>query len=117
MMNSFIKKRVSKYKSKSCKCSSGHWHHSRGEAEHCNKLAMLVKAKYIKEYETQKKFSLDVNGKHITNHYVDFWVTGANDRKWVEEFKGVATSDWKLKHKLFQAIFPEIEYKIIYYKR
>jgi len=115
-MNKAFFARKSKYKSKSCKCSQGHWHHSRGEAQHCNKIAMLVKAKYIKEYDIQKKFSLDVNGVHITNHFVDFWVTGNSGRQWVEEFKGVATSDWKLKHKLFEAIFPDIEYKIIYYR-
>lgn len=114
-MNAYFKKR-SKYSSKSCKCNSGHWHHSRGEAQHCNRLALLVKAGQIKEYDTQKKFKMEINGKHICCHYVDFWVTGASGRQWVEEFKGCATAEWKLKHKLFEALFPDIEYKIIYYK-
>ena len=115
-MNSYYKRRGTKYKSKTCKCLLGHWHHSRGEAEHCNKLSLLKKTGYITEFETQKKFSFDINGKHICNHYVDFWITGNSGEQWVEEFKGMATPEWKLKKKLFEALFPDIKYKVVYYK-
>jgi hypothetical protein len=103
--------RVKNYQS--CRCGQSHWHHSRGEAGYCNVCELRKKAGNIKEYEIQKKFSLDVNGIHIANMYVDFWITGNDDRQWVEEYKGFGVEVWRIKMKLFKALYPDIEYRVI----
>lgn len=104
---------MSKYRSKWTKCKSNHNHQSKKEAEYCDQLYMLKRAKAIKDYNIQVKYELRVNGFLICNHYVDFEVIYNDGRKALHETKGVQTADFKLKYKLFKAIYPEIEYKII----
>lgn len=111
-----FRKKKSKYNNLSCRCLSGHIHDSRGEAQHCNNLRLLVKAGEIKSYSIQVKCPLYVNEKLICNHYVDFKVIGNDGREWIEEYKGFATSTWNIKRKLFEAIHPDIEYKVIKHK-
>lgn len=103
----------SKYGSRSCRCMSGHLHHSRGEAGYCTKLELLRRAGEIRSYKPQVRYSLDVNGKHITNHYVDFEVVLKDGRKRVEEYKGFGTDTWRLKKLLFEALYPNIEYLVV----
>lgn len=104
--------RKNKYGNASCKCWAEHIHDSRGEASYCNKLSLLKKAKEIKSYETQIKFSLSINECRICNHYVDFLVQLPDGTSEVHEYKGFPTDVWKLKKKLFEAINPEIPYKV-----
>jgi hypothetical protein len=107
---------MSKYNSVSCQCIKKHVHASRAEAAYCNKLWVMTRDKkrgwYC--YSTQKTYSLDVNGHHICNHIVDFALM---DKKRnvleVIEIKGFATAVWKIKYKLFKALYPEIPYRII----
>jgi len=99
-----------------CRCHSGHIHDSRGECGHCNNLFYRKKAREIAGYESQVKFSLDVNGKHIANHYADFLVTGLDGKIWIEEYKGVDTATWRIKKKLCEALYPDIPYKVIRHK-
>lgn len=98
---------------RSCRCGQGHIHHSRAEAGYCDIVEIRKIGGNIKDYEIQKKFSLDVNGVHIANHYPDFLITGNDGRKWVEEFKGFSTEVWRMKVKLFKAQYPDIEYRVI----
>ena len=108
------KGKKSKYKNDSCSCVAGHVHMSRGEARYCETLFYLKKAGQIKDYEIQKKVELFVGGRLICNHYVDFWVTLNDGKEQTEDFKGGFYTDvWKIKHKLFQAIFPDIKYKVV----
>ena len=88
-------------------------HDSRAEAGYCNQLNVLEKSGEIKSYEIQKTFRLDVNGKHICNHRVDFLVTNKNGEVMVEEFKGFGTEVWRIKKKLFEACYPGIEYIVV----
>jgi hypothetical protein len=107
--------KASKYGNKSCRCHAGHIHDSVFEAEYCDSLALLVKAREIVSYQTQVSFDLSVNGKKICSHIVDFVVfpTEDDDKLEVHETKGFATAVWQLKYKLFQAIYPHIPYHII----
>ena len=98
---------------RSCKCSQGHIHHSRGEAGYCDVLAILKRGRKIKGYEIQKKFELTAHGKHITNHYPDFLVTELDGSIRVDEYKGFATEIWRIKMKMFKAQYPEIPYNVI----
>jgi len=102
-----------KYHNITCRCWAGHGHESRGEANYCNQLNALKRAGDIKDYEIQKTFHLVVNGKTICAHRVDFVVTDNDGRRHVEEFKGFATREWAIKKKLFEAVYPDIEYIVV----
>lgn len=106
----------SKYKNKSCSCWSDHLHDSRGEAEYCNVLQTRLKAGEIKEYKTQVRYIMYVNDKKVTTHIVDFVVVDLDGSESVHEYKGFATDVWKLKHKLFEACYPDIPYNVIYHR-
>lgn len=99
--------RIKNYKS--CWCSQGHNHDSRAEARYCEQLALMKKAGEIDDYETQVRHNLEVNGKKVCSMIVDFKVY--KDGGWYYvEVKGFATEVWKLKHKLFKALYPDLEY-------
>jgi hypothetical protein len=93
-------------------CHQGHKHHSIKEANYCDTLATLLKAKVIKHYETQVPYVMWVNDKKICTHIVDFVVTKNNGDVEVRETKGMKTSTYNLKHKLFLALYPDIPYEI-----
>jgi len=104
------RKGKNKYKAISCQCESGHRHDSRGEASCCNVLhAMLEDC----EIETQKTFTFYVNDIKVTSHRVDFLVTYKDGSQKVYEFKGFERPEWRIKHKLFEALYPEIPYIVV----
>lgn len=105
--------RPSKYNARTCRCNRGHIHDSIGEANYCNQLDALVKAREIKSYEIQQKYMFKVKGKHITTHIVDFVVTTNEGKEEVHEVKGFATEVWRIKWKLFEALYPKIPYHVI----
>ena len=102
-----------KYNAVSCRCSQDHRHDSKLEASVCNKLHLKF---HLSSIDTQKTFTFYVNEKKITSHRVDFLVTHPGGDQEVYEAKGLATGIWKLKHKLFEALYPEIPYNTIYRK-
>ena len=97
--------------------------HSKKEASYYLELKMLMKGKAIKSFERQVKF--DLYGwsmcspftkeckKKVCSHIVDFLVTTNEGNYEVHEVKGFATDIWDLKHKLFEANYPEIPYRVI----
>lgn len=102
-----------KYKSKSSKCLQGHYHPSKLEAGYCDMLETLKKNGDIKDYVGQKKFDFMVNDKKICAHIVDFYVQD-NSGEWaVHECKGYEHPTWNIKRKLFEALYPHIEYIVI----
>ena len=105
-----------KYGNKTCKCNQDHLHDSIGEADYCNELEYLRRAKEIKSYKTQVTYDLTVNGKTICQHRPDFIVTEMDGTIAVHEYKGVATAVWQLKKKLFEAVYPDIPYYVIPHK-
>ena len=103
-----------KYNNKSCGCNNGHIHRSRFEAKVCNDLHYEYQGCEIK---TEVKFAMVVEGVTICNHYMDFIVvTKDGEKPLAVEAKGFSTSTWKIKSKLFVALYPEYEYQIRYYK-
>lgn len=79
------------------------------EANLAEELDWRVKAGEIKEVIPQYKISLDVNGKHIANYYVDFKCIMADDSVQFIEYKGMELETWRLKWKLLEALLDEIE--------
>jgi hypothetical protein len=70
-------------------------------------LDYRLKANDIKKWDRQVKISLDVNGEHICNYYIDFIITHNDGIQEYVEVKGIETPEWKLKWKLFQALYKD----------
>jgi len=104
----FKKVRRSKYNAKKQEYN-GHYYHSKFEASYAQDLDWRLKAGEIKSWDRQVKISLDVNGKHICNYYIDFIVYYPDETKEYVEVKGFETEVWRLKWRLFEALINEIE--------
>ena len=83
----------------------GYIYDSGFEANHAAELDWLVKAKEIKAWERQKKIELIVNGYIVCNYYIDFVVHHNDSTIEYQETKGWMTEVWKIKWKLFEAIY------------
>lgn len=92
-------------------------YHSKKEAAYAKELDLRKKAGDIKDWERQVRISLDVNGYHICNYYIDFKIIHNDGSIELVEVKGFRTEVWRLKWKLFEAIYskrhPEVELTII----
>ena len=105
-------KKEPKYRNKKSKCLLNHWHDSILEANVCNRLYSMCK-KEIKGYKIQQNFPLFVKNKLICKHIVDFWILNHNGTIEVWEAKGKRLPAWSIKKKLFEALYPEIPYKVV----
>ena len=112
------KKREARIKGyRSCTCHQGHLHDSRFEAGYCDDLHLLQRAGEIKGIKNQVTYDLKVNGRQICTHRVDFVVTNNAGIEEVHECKGFGTEVWRIKKKLFEACYPEINYIVITVRR
>lgn len=91
--------------------------HSKAECAYAIELDMRKKAGDIKDWSRQIKVSLDVNGYHITNYFVDFEITHNDDSSELIEVKGFETEVWRLKRKLLEATYlfqnPLVKYTVV----
>lgn len=86
---------------------------SRREADFAMELDWRVKAKDIKGWERQIRIPLIVNGKKICVYVMDFVITNNDNSLEYVEVKGFKTAVWKLKYKLFEALYPELKKLIV----
>lgn len=99
----------------------GYWYASKLEANYAHELDLRKKSvresDRVKNWQRQYKISFDINGHHICNYYVDFYVEYTDGRKELVECKGMETDVWKLKRNLLEALYlhehPEITYKVV----
>lgn len=79
---------------------------SKAEGKRYAELKLLQVAGEIAELELQPRFKLNVNGVQICTYIGDFsyWHVHSKNRG-TEDVKGVETKDFKLKAKLFRAVF------------
>lgn len=82
---------------------------SKLEAKVAEDLDWQLKVGDLVEIKRQVKISLDVNGVHITNYYLDFRTVDKHGQVNYIEVKGFETRHWQLKKQLFIALLPEIE--------
>lgn len=88
------------------------------ESQRYKELKLLEKAGKIKDLELQPRFLLQdsfrKNGKTFRKieYIADFKYT-ENEKTIVEDVKGIQTDVFKLKHKIFEKVYPELELKII----
>lgn len=104
-------KRYSKYNAKKANVD-GHKFDSKKEAERYRELKLLEKAKEIRNLELQPRFLLQDKFKDKTGtthrkieYVADFMYVDKDDKKIVEDVKGVMTDVYKLKKKLFLNLY------------
>lgn len=84
---------------------NGVQYHSKREAREAAELDLRVKAGEILRWERQVRISLDVNGYHICNYFIDFVLYYPDGRTEYLEVKGFETEVWRLKWKLFESLY------------
>lgn len=82
---------------------------SKFEAGYGQELELRKKAKDIKDFDTHVRIPLEVNGYTIANYYIDFVIHHTDETIEYVETKGYATDVWKLKWKLFCALYEDKE--------
>lgn len=96
---------------------NGTVYHSKKEAGYAQELDLRIKAKDIKRWERQIKCSIDVNGFHICNYFVDFLIHHNNGDKELVEVKGFETDVWRMKRRLLEAVWlkenPDYSYTVV----
>ena len=103
----FYRGRDSKFNARPTRCREGVMHHSAMEAARCDELHVLQVGGLIRDLEAhpQPRFDLDVNGVHVTRYLADFsYVDVETGEKRVEDVKGFATAEYKLKKALMLAV-------------
>lgn len=78
---------------------------SKFEAGKAQELELLKKAGEIKDFVSQKVLELVVNGYVVCTYKIDFIVYHNDGITEYVECKGYATPVWKLKWKLFEALY------------
>lgn len=90
---------------------------SKKEAGHAALLdacrGSVVPAYQVVDVKRQVHIPMVVNGHLICKYIVDFVVTYGDGRVQYEEVKGFETKIWKIKEKLFRAIYPDRHLKVI----
>ena len=108
-------KKVNKFGNIHTKCPHNHTHPSKSEAAHCIKLHLWLKSKDcpFTSIEYEPLYKIEVNARLICIHKPDFLLTYKSGELVIHEVKGKPTPDWKLKRKLFMALYPHIAYLTI----
>ena len=86
---------------------------SKAEALYAFKLDGLMAAGKIKAWDRQMVFPLRVEGQLICKFIVDFMVREADGSGVIYEIKGWETPEYKLKLKLFKALYPNADYRVV----
>ena len=112
-------KKKHKYGAKRTTCLYKHDHDSRKEAMWCVKLHQMRQEGLIRNLSREPIYDLRVNGKVICTHCPDFdyeIMDPSQLNVWkveVLDVKGLKLPVWVLKHKLFCACYPEINYVVV----
>jgi hypothetical protein len=86
---------------------------SKAEAKRYCELKLLAQGRAIDDLKRQVTFALyGRNGAPVSNYRCDFMYS-ENEKIVVEDVKGMETPEFKLKAKLFQDNYPEIDFRIV----
>lgn len=107
-----------KYGAKKTVCLYKHEHDSQKEALWCLKLHERQKEGKIRNLILEPIYDIRVNGVVVCTHMPDFDYEELDCPRgeWkvkVMDVKGMKLPLWRLKHKLFCAIYPQIEYVVV----
>lgn len=78
---------------------------SKQESYYAMWLDSELRKKRIKKWEKQVKIELKVKGYKICDYYMDFVVYHLDGTKEFVEIKGFPTPVWRLKYKIFEALY------------
>ena len=92
---------------------NGYTYHSKKEAGYAMQLDWLIKAGEIEKFERQHKISIDINGEHITNYFIDFKVYYTDGHVEYHEVKGFSTDLWVMKWRLAKAMYPDYTFVLL----
>ena len=92
---------------------NGYRYDSGFEAKYAMELDIRVKAKDIVKYDRQVNLDLIVNDYRVCQYRIDFIVYHNNGDIEYVETKGWPSPEWKLKWKLFEALFCDIPGNIL----
>lgn len=88
--------------------------HSKAEARRYLQLKRAEDSNVIWNLELQPKFKLVVNDSHVCTYIADFSFRAKGvDSLIVEDVKGVETDVFRLKAKLFRALFPQHAFYLV----
>jgi hypothetical protein len=110
-----VRFRLSKYRAQRTEYK-GRVYHSKAEADHARQLDLMKQAPIearVDRWEPQIRVPLKVNGALVCHLVLDFLVYYSDGRKEYHEVKGVETPAWRLKYKLFQALYPGAKVRMI----
>lgn len=94
----------------------GKWMASASEADRYLQLKQLEIDGFIERLECQPVFKLNTNGHHVCDYRADFRYLvidqerGIALRSTIEDVKGMITPEYKLKSKLFRALYPGYDF-------
>lgn len=94
------------FKTKKVTNKGGRWD-SKFEACYADELEMRKRGKDIVDYDSHVRIPLEVNGYHICNYFIDFVVHYPDGLTEYVECKGYPTEVWRLKWKLFEALYSD----------
>lgn len=108
---------MNKYRNKKV-IADGEEFDSKKEGNRYKELRLLERAGEISNLELQPRFLLQdkfkKNGKTYRKiEYVADFKYIENGKKIVEDVKGIQTDVFKLKHKIFEKVYPDLELRII----
>ena len=86
---------------------------SKAEATRYMELKLLQQAGVITDLKTQVPFPFDIAGVHICTYRADFTYYEKGGFV-VEEVKGCETPVWKLKERLFHALYPSLNLRVLH---
>jgi len=82
---------------------------SKAEARRYNELKLLKQAGEIRWFNLQPSFLLTGGVRYRP----DFIVCGQDGRIWVEDVKGMETQAFKIKQKMWNALYPDLKLEVI----
>lgn len=106
------KGRIRNVAAKDQRTYAGRVYHSKAEAEYAAKLDLLIKAGTVTSWTPQVPIRLLVNGQYITKLIVDFQVNYRDGSTELIEIKGMESEAWKVRRKLFRALYPGLTYRV-----
>ena len=86
---------------------------SKSEASYARHLDTLKKAGVVRSWMRQVRWKLIVNGVLVCTMVPDFRVEWKDGTVSLIEVKGHATAIYRLKRKLFEALYPEVDYRVV----
>jgi len=93
----------------------GYTFDSKAEHRRYCELKLLQRAGDISDLAVHPRYPLEVNGERIAIYEADFSYTARTAPRGavvVEDVKGFATADYRLKAKLFRALYPTVDYRV-----